>query len=57
MSCSDREGLEDNEFRKSDKNLNKAVIAVTREREIGFSRYLRGVIAVGKCLDVMGKVL
>ena len=34
MFCSDGEGLEDNEFRKNDKNLNKATTA-ERERERG----------------------
>lgn len=33
-SCSDSEGLEDNEFRKIDKDLNKAVIAEIREERM-----------------------
>lgn len=43
MSCSDGEGLEDNEFRKNDKNLNKAVTAGMETGGDRLSRCLGGV--------------
>ena len=58
MFCSDGEGLEDNEFRKNDKNLNKATTA-ERERERGErggNGFSRGMVDICECLNVTGEV-